>query len=284
MVLSMEENNKSQEIRNRESWLKVIIILLFAFIIAWKLATSTINFNFSDFKFTDLLSLLLSIFAIGMSVQFYFKANDTANTFYDNTYKFTKDFSEILGRIEAVFGERLRHLDEGYAGLRDKFEKMPIDPVRAEKQVKKEEEEVKKTEQERNKLIETLAEKARLQEDEKDELFKKLREKDVMLENAKRELVFLQKRFARSEISSDESSSFGFDSAFARYIRHRLINEMGREVINEAPPGVVIRRFDSVKDDLHKAFIADMKKYGLIDSKSTLTERGVEILKEMAKV
>ena len=39
------------------------------------------------------------------------KATDTSNNFYDNSYKFTKEISEILGRIEAGFGEKLKHID-----------------------------------------------------------------------------------------------------------------------------------------------------------------------------
>ena len=49
----------NETIRNRESWLKVSVILLFSLLITWKLLTSPININLSDFNFTDLLSLIL---------------------------------------------------------------------------------------------------------------------------------------------------------------------------------------------------------------------------------
>jgi len=121
----IEKEEKSQAIRNRESWLKVYVIFVFSSLIAWKLATSFINLDLSDFNFTDLLSVLMALFAIVLSVAFYFKAEETSNKFYHNSYEFTKEISEILGRIEAGFGEKLRHLDEGYTGLRDKFDNIP---------------------------------------------------------------------------------------------------------------------------------------------------------------
>ena len=123
--VSIETDEKSQAIRNRESWIKVYVIFIFSSLITWKLAISKINLDLSDFNFTDLLSLLMALFAISLSVAFYFKAEETSNKFYHNSYEFTKEISEILGRIEAGFGEQLRHLDQGYTGLRDKVDGIP---------------------------------------------------------------------------------------------------------------------------------------------------------------
>lgn len=48
------------------------------------------------FDFPTLLSLLLALFAVALSALFYFKATDTSNAFYDNTYKFTQQIAELL--------------------------------------------------------------------------------------------------------------------------------------------------------------------------------------------
>lgn len=137
------------------SWFKFIVGLLFSILIVYKLAISDLSFDFSKFYFNALLSLLLAIFAIGLSVAFYFKATDTSNLFYDNTYKFTKEISEISGRIEAGFGERLRHLDEGYSGLVNKFDKghreQNIKETKEESE--KEKQKLKSEIEERNKIL-----------------------------------------------------------------------------------------------------------------------------------
>jgi len=57
-----------------------------------------------------------------MSFAFYFQASQTSNTFYDNTYKFTKDTSEVLGRMEGMFGEKLSHLNDNYTRMDKRLE------------------------------------------------------------------------------------------------------------------------------------------------------------------
>jgi hypothetical protein len=59
-------NPKDPKIANRESWLKVAVIGGFSALIAWKLLPVPVAFNLSDFKFTDLLNLLLAFFTIAL--------------------------------------------------------------------------------------------------------------------------------------------------------------------------------------------------------------------------
>lgn len=97
-------------------------------LVVWKMLQGRWVIDPAGFPLTDLVALVLAIFAISLSALFYFKATETSNRFYDNSHKFTRDVSEILGRIEAGFGERLRHLDEGYSSLRDHVTRIPFDP------------------------------------------------------------------------------------------------------------------------------------------------------------
>ena len=182
----MRRNEIDQKIANRESWFRIILISIFSALIAYKVIVTP--YNFSNFNFMDLLNLILALFAIGMSVAFYFKANDTSNQFYDNTYKFTQDMSEILGRIESGFGERLRHLDEGF----QRFQSGPVDTANMEKEIEHEEKKLEKTEQEKETLINDLLNKANLIEEEKENVLINLKQKDRELEEAKRELESLR--------------------------------------------------------------------------------------------
>src|SRR5579872_1157073 len=105
------------------SWTPISVVLtaiLIAFIamLAARILSGNLNVSFVGYNFNDVLTLGLAIFSIWLSVSFYHQANNVSNLFYDNIYKFTQDVSVILGRIEAGFGERLRHIDEGYAELR----------------------------------------------------------------------------------------------------------------------------------------------------------------------
>jgi len=270
-------NQKDPKIANRESWLKVFVIGGFSALIAWKLLAAPIAFNLADFKFTDLLNLLLAFFAIALSVAFYFKATDTSNQFYDNTYKFTKEFSEILGRIEAGFGERLRHLDEGYSGLRERFDKIPFDSKKAETEIREEQKEVEKKEEERNRLLENLAERAKLQDREKHELFKQLKEKDEELLKARRELSFLQNRLERAQ--TDDAIVSDIPKEVLSYFSGFFVGRLGREAATLAPRGYLQRQFSELKPQIGGIFLRSFRKYNLTDDEDNLTEKGFKLIR-----
>lgn len=272
MRITKGKYDDNQAINNRESWLKVILILLFSFIISWKIITTPLNIDLSDFNFSVFLSLQLALFAIILSLVFYLKANETSNKFYDNTYKFTNDISILLGRIESGFGERLRHLDEGYTGLVDRFDRIPIDVTKVKEQVVEEEEEVKEKKREYNQLIEKLAERAMLQKNEKEELFNNLENTEKELNNAKNELAFLKKKLSneQNKIFSGKRSN-----KFYSYIKF-IINEIGRETINQGNVEKIQKRFDAaVFNPIQIDFLFNE---GLIDDEKKLTVFGIQTL------
>ena len=272
-------NLKDPKIANRESWLKVFVIGGFSALIAWKLLSAPIAFNLSDFKFTDLLNLLLAFFAIALSVAFYFKATDTSNQFYDNTYKFTKEFSEILGRIEAGFGERLKHLDEGYTGLRDRFDEIPFDAQKAGKEIKEEEKEIKKKEEERNQLLENLAVRAKLQEEEKRALFDQLKSKDDELSHARRELVMLQNKLTEAQYR--ESLIENLPKEIVVFFRNYFVARLGSEYTHKASPTTLRKMFLEAKLGMPAEIFQRFKKYGLANEEGDLTSRGIELTREL---
>ncbi|PAU92303.1 hypothetical protein CK503_15830, partial [Aliifodinibius salipaludis] len=51
------KNSKPDYILNRESWFKIILISVAAIVIGYKIIEAPINFDFSDFRFSDFLSL-----------------------------------------------------------------------------------------------------------------------------------------------------------------------------------------------------------------------------------
>lgn len=280
MKIIKEDYVQSQTIRNRESWLKILIILLFSFILAWKLATSSFNIDLSNFNFSDFLSLILALFAIALSALFYFKATEMSNNFYDNSYKFTKEVSEILGRIEAGFGERLRHLDEDYTGLIDKFDKIPIDLVKIETQVEEEEEEIRKKEEERNQLLEKLAEKAKLQDDEKKDIFDRLKTKENELRIAEAELKSLNKKLEKA----------GSEDLFISSIIHRTIKKLinsdllDTNLILNAPFSEKNEHFVYIiKKYTTNKFRDNLERYGVVDNTGNLTDKGVKLLDNILK-
>ncbi|SBS32257.1 hypothetical protein MAQ5080_02208 [Marinomonas aquimarina] len=114
----MSDDKKNSKIGLWE-WVKAISTLAIVGVFSYKVYLTPINLTVD---FPTLLSLLLALFSVALAALFYFKATETSNTFYDNTYNFTKDIAQLLVKIESGFGERLRNLDEGYTSMRDSLQ------------------------------------------------------------------------------------------------------------------------------------------------------------------
>lgn len=256
--------------------LRDVVLVLVLVVLGWKLVNSTISVNLQEFRFSDFLSVLLAFFAIALAAAFYFKATETSNRFYDNVYQFTKDTSEMLGRIEAGFGERLKHLDEGYTGLQQRFDQMPFDLNKAKSEAEKEEKEVKEKEQAKQKLLEDLAKKAQLADGEKKRMFADIKERDIELEVARKELQKLRRRIDEAEAFEDVPEPFG---------RHvgRHLPRLAYPAWLHISPSALNKQFQSMKRDIHLEAIRGMTHHGLLDEDGDLTPRGVTFLRRLIR-
>ncbi|WP_433785202.1 hypothetical protein [Pseudomonas frederiksbergensis] len=255
-------------------FLRDLLLVALLAVVALKLLNADVKIDLASFSFNDFLALVLALFSVALSVAFYFKANEASNQFYDNTYKFTKDMSEILGRIEAGFGERLRHLDEGYSGMRDRLDKLPHYGA-TPSDVKAEEEEIKRKEAEQRAMLEDLAGKAKLAEHEKQALFANLEQKNEELEQARMEL----RRMHASRQPS--GSTFQLRSDLAQYLGHRLGSSISSD--SHTPSPQIRRIFAENKSRIAEAAMKDMRSIGLLDSDDELTRDGVMFLQSEIK-
>lgn len=247
-----------------------ILIVVAILVVGWKAAASDLKLDLSAFSFTDLLALIMSLFSVWLSVAFYFKATDASNQFYDNTYRFTKEMSEILGRIEAGFGERLRHLDEGYSGIRDRFDRLPYYEQATSDELKKEEAEVKLKEQEQRALLDELTKRAKLVEHEKSSFLQALSQKTKELEEAKAELRGLKATTHSSPHEAQERR------AVLRYIAQVVRAAMPDGTDSKSPSTSVQKVFASIANSLPRGAINDLERLDLLDGSGNLTREAIE--------
>ncbi|EKD32679.1 MAG: hypothetical protein ACD_77C00002G0002 [uncultured bacterium] len=263
-------------------WFKFIVGLLFSALLVYKLALSDLAFDFSKFDFNALLSMILALFAISLSVAFYFKATDTSNLFYDNTYKFTKEISEILGRIEAGFGERLRHLDEGYSGLANKFDKGSNEQnvKETKEEIEKEKQKLKEEIEERDKIFNTLLEQSQLESHEKEIIRQQLKEREVEISKQNRELSFL-----RSKLLTD--SELANINELPEPIKIILVNYVksipNPEILLKYPSSIISKRFRMKPHDLTESDFMNLIKFSIIEEDGTFTIRGIKLIRQIAK-
>lgn len=107
----------------------------------------------NNFSTESILSTLLAFFSIFISIFFYFKADETSTRFYDSSYKFMKDISVTLGKIEERFGEKLNSLNDKMSH----FEKIKEETS----------EEIEGKEEDKDRMIEELMKRANLSDEER---------------------------------------------------------------------------------------------------------------------
>lgn len=286
------ENKNSKNLKNKENnssslfdWFKLISGILILILILYKLAISEWNFDFTKFDFNALLALLLSLFAIALSVAFYFKATDTSNLFYDNTYKFTKEISEILGRIEAGFGERLRHLDEGYSGLVNKFDNGFYEQniKETKEEIEKEKQKLKQEIEERNQILNSLIEKAQLEQHQKEEIRKQLKEKEIEISKQNRELNFL-----RSRLHQDSENEKIHSEVLPEFLERKLVDlvraqNFTPENLLKLPTSILVRKLKFNIEDLSKLELINLLNLRIINEDGSFTVHGVRTLRQIAQ-
>lgn len=255
-----------------------VVVLFFFGVMSFKLFSINLTLNIKEFGFTDLLAMLVAFFAIGLSVAFYFKATDTSNRFYDNSYAFTKDVSEILGRMEAGFGERLRHLDEGYTGIRDKFDKLPFDSAKAMEDIEKENQEIKKKEAEQRKMLEELAQKAHLAENEKSDLFAHMENLSNELEESKNEARRLQKKVRINEMGHGSNSH-----EVLEFLARRFAEIRGPNMSLKTPMSSYSNLFREIQHDLPRGAMRELESLGYIDEEGELTRGAIKRMRMLER-
>lgn len=234
--------------------------------------------------FPTLLSLLLALFSVGLASLFYFKATETSNTFYDNTYKFTRDITTLLSKIESGFGERLRNLDEGYSSLRDSFQSgssVGEDNASGNSQIIEEKKEVERYMEERNAIVEQLIRQSKLKEDERQKIASDLQEKDAQLREAQEELARLKRRRFIERVRTSRIQDSEFDNGMLHFTRDLVIEKLGVSRIQKRPPAVIKNAFNQISGSLPRGYLQDLERQGLFDE--GLTDEGAFFLKRVAE-
>ncbi len=265
-------------------WVKAISTLVIVGVVSYKIYLTPIDLKVD---FPTLLSLLLALFSVGLAALFYFKATETSNTFYDNTYNFTKDIAQLLVKMESGFGERLRNLDEGYSSMRDSlqhYRENPSEKVEeTKKKIESEKSEMDKVVQERNQIIQQLLERSNLQEEEKSTITEQLNEKEIELAEAQKELARMNKRLfmERMERKRSRQLSLEIDSGIIDFTQSHVVRKLGIERVLEAPRSYIKKRFDSLANELPHQYIDDLEREGLFEN--GLTDKGYYLIRELAE-
>ena len=271
----MSNEREDQSSRNLLTWRNIrdVAVVALILIVAWKVLNADLKIDISEFSFSDLLALFLALFSVWLSVMFYFKADEGSGRFYDNSYKFTRDMSEILGRIEAGFGERLRHLDEGYSGMLQRFDRLP---TKVEEKVEHAEQVIEDTQLDQKHVIEDLMNRAQMAEADKHAVFEKLQQNNLELERARAELRSLERHIRQTTPSGQSRHSSRFRSA------RDIWNIVAKSVTGDGPlTSAANEALRAELQSLPPNIIERWKEDGLIGENYRLTQVGAMMLRQL---
>lgn len=167
--------------KNKVNVYKVIVLVAGCIAMLFIVAALCVIFYKNSFSLESLLSLLLAFFSIFISVFFYFKTEETSNHFYDMSYDFMKDVSVTLGKIEERFGEKLNNLNDKVSHL---------SMAKEEKT-----EELQNVEDEKQKVIDELIDKAKLDNEQKKQYLKRLKDKENEAEELRNQLMHIDMKY-----------------------------------------------------------------------------------------
>lgn len=152
-----------------------------------------ISFGTKALTASEIISILLAFFAILLSAAFYYMSTQQSNLFYHNVHQFTKDTSEILGRLD----EQVKNIGGKQTELKDTFEKKytyniqhGVSQKKEEKineELEKKEEDLKEKERNINQKIDSLIEKID-SEEEKEKLRTELERERAEIKKLKTEM------------------------------------------------------------------------------------------------
>jgi len=232
-----------------------------------------------------MLSLLLALFAILLSAMFYFKATESSNHFYDNTYKFTKELSELVGKLDVAVNKELQNVSKGYERLYEKVngsnssehEKVSTEKIEIEK------EKLNKLNNEKDKLIRELTQKAQMQKAELNKFVKELEDKNnkiSLLSQNINELNFIRNDISHSNLGLDNRVLEGFENYIKRYVFGEIYDPIGFSELSQSSKRIFLRRF---KDKLNKEFLEDMIRMNFLNDNLILSNEGIKLLERIAK-
>ena len=273
--------------------IKLSIIILFS-VVSWRIAWSSFSLDLSKFDFSDLLAMILALFAMSMSVAFYFKSTDSSNQFYDNIYNFTQKTSEILGRIEERFGERLKHIDEGYGRIESRFDGIAKSPDEIKQKVKETEgkeektkEKLEETNKEMRALMEELTKRAHLQQKEKEEFYQNMERLESERNSAQERLREMeedrdrmQNQLHRLEMNMNRDIHELRNPVIEKVFRHPELRHIASQ---DAPARYLQKHLRRILEDFPIEVIHQLREEGLINGERELTTAGLVLLRTLSR-
>ncbi|MBH0170192.1 hypothetical protein [Fictibacillus sp. 18YEL24] len=276
-----KNNEQSAEFKNRESWLKIIIIGAFALLIFYKIATAPFVFRFSDF-----ISVFSSLFAITISLIYFNKVSKLEKMIESFTSKerVSPSFESkpAVAVIEEdpdqeqleLFEEKEEKIvvpeevEEATEEIEKEHEEEVIDEEEIWETQRIKEEELAKIEMDKTQIYNELFSRAQLSKEEMTYFNEKIREKETESFNTKQELNQFKDRIQNVFKKTPQF----FQKRDSRI--EGIVRMMNPVTLKNASLEDLNQRMDQVIDVIPEETLNSLIRDGLLDDTYHLTRSG----------
>lgn len=279
-----KNNEQSAEFKNRESWLKIIIIGAFALLIFYKIATAPFVFRFSDF-----ISVFSSLFAITISLIYFNKVSKLEKMIESFTSKerVTQSFEATPAAViaEEQDQEQLELFEdkEEKNAVHEEVEEATTENNEENEQEEKEEvideeeiwetqrikeEELAKIEMDKTQIYNELFSRAQLSKEEMNYFNDKIREKETESFNTKQEINQFKDRIQNVFKKTPQF----FQKRDSRI--EGIVRMMNPVTLKNASLEDLNQRMDQVIDVIPEETLNSLIRDGLLDDTYHLTRSG----------
>jgi hypothetical protein len=281
-----KQEPKSDELKNRESWLKIIIIGAFALLVFYKIATSPFVFRFSDF-----ISLFTSLFAIAVTLIYFNKISKLEKMIEAYTkgrpmqqpdVQITEEAAEPEQKQLELFEEKVEETEAVAEAEEPKDEHQEeekeeeiSEEIFETKRIK--EEELAKIEMDKTQIYNELFTRAQLNEEEMKYFNERIREKETESFNTKQELNQFKDRI-QNVFRKTPQLFQKRDSRIEGIVR--MLNPV---TLKNASLEDLNQRLDSVIDVIPTETLDSLVRDGLLDSHYHLTRSGYREFIQVSK-
>ncbi len=282
---TLSNKNKNQdsqsidEIKNRESWLKIIIIGAFALLLFYKIATAPFVFRFSDF-----ISVFCSLFAIAISLIYFNKINKLEKMIESKMSKTVVTAEpQPVSVEETKIAEPVEQLElfeeekvEKHVAEADESEETVEEVEEPEEVISEEvwetqrikEEELAKIEMDKTQIYNELFTRAQLSNEEMKYFNERIREKETETFNTKQELNQFKDRIQNVFKKTPQL----FQKRDSRI--EGIVRMMNPITLKNASLEDLNQRMDQVIDIIPEETLESLVKDGYLDNQYHLTRSG----------
>lgn len=231
-----------------------------------------ITFGTKALTASEIISILLAFFAILLSAAFYYMSTQQSNLFYHNVHQFTKDTSEILGRLD----EQVKNIGGKQSELKDTFEKNytynnqnGVTQKKEEKineELERKEEDLKEKERSINQKIDSLIEKIE-SEEEKEKLRFELQQERAEIKKLKSEM-------------NDKSNLLNIIHRVKSHTQ-RLMKQMDIDGIAQVRPTPLFMELIAQSGEGYQKDLLDLGYIIERDESLRATKNGIKFLREI---